>query len=177
MFGRDMHLVSEKGADLGIALAHGEAPHLLFRRRLLQQQAVQRLCPKLSGPAQKPARAKMPLHQRAGLAGRQTRVELRRLARQRDFNHRRAVAHAHAPHALDGHLAAALARALAQRVKQLIAALGHAARAKADVDLRGAIARRVDDFLGGFRACRGGLLGEIIAHLLRTFLRRRVPHR
>ena len=43
MFGGDMHLVFEEGADGGIAFAHGEARHLLARRGLLQQQAVQQV--------------------------------------------------------------------------------------------------------------------------------------
>ena len=41
MFGGDMHLAFQKGADGGIAFAHGKARHLLLRRGLIQQQAVQ----------------------------------------------------------------------------------------------------------------------------------------
>ena len=52
------------------------------------------------------------------------------------------MAHAHAADALDADLAAALARALAQGVKQLIASLGHAAGTEADVDFGAAIGRR-----------------------------------
>ena len=152
MFGGDMDLVFQEGADGGIAFAHGEARHLLLRRGLLQQQAVQQARPEPAGAAQKTARAEMPLHERAGLAGRQVGIVSGRLARQRDFNHRRAMAHAHATHALDADLAAALARAFAQGVKQLVAALGHAAGTEADVDLGGAVGGRRFHFLGGLRA-------------------------
>ena len=55
MFGGDMHLVFEEGANGGIAFAHGEARHLLLRRGLLQKQAVQHSCPELAGAAQKTA--------------------------------------------------------------------------------------------------------------------------
>jgi hypothetical protein len=117
MFGGDMHLLFQEGADVGIAFAHRKALHLLLRRGLLQQQAVQHARPTLAGPPQKTARTKIPLHEGAGLAGSQVRIVSRCLARQRDFDHRRAMAHAHAAHAFDVDFAAALPRAFAQGVK------------------------------------------------------------
>ena len=45
MLSGDMHLVFQEGADGGIAFAHGKARHLLLRRGLIQQQAVQQARP------------------------------------------------------------------------------------------------------------------------------------
>ena len=87
------------------------------------------------------------------------------------------MAHAHATHALDGHLAAALARPLAQGVKQLIAAFGHAAGTKADVDLSEAVAGRRFHFLGGLRPRRRCLAGEIVADLVGRILGGGVSYR
>ena len=87
------------------------------------------------------------------------------------------MAHAHAADALDADLAAALARALAQGVKQLIASLGHAAGTEADVDLGEAIAGPVLHFLGGFRPAAALLPGQIFADLARRFLRGGIAHR
>ena len=117
MFGGNMRLLFQEGADAGIALAHREPFRLVLRLGLVQQQAAQQVGPEFSGAPQKTARTKMPLQEGARLAGGQVRIVRGRLARQRDFNQRRAMAHAHAADALDGDLAAALARAFAQGVK------------------------------------------------------------
>ena len=50
MFGGDMHLVFQEGADGGIAPAHGIARHLLLRRLLLQQQTVKQAASRAARP-------------------------------------------------------------------------------------------------------------------------------
>ena len=59
------------------------------------------------------------------------------------------------PTRLMADMAAAFARALAQSVKQLVAALGHAAGTEANVDLREAVAGERPASSVDSRRCRG----------------------
>ncbi len=52
MFGGDMHLFFEEGADGGIAFAHGKTRHFLLRGGFLQQQTVQAAVSRI-GPARR----------------------------------------------------------------------------------------------------------------------------
>ncbi len=160
MFGGDVDLVSQEGADGGIAFAHGETRHLFLGRRFIQQQATDKAGPESAGATEKTARLEIALHERAGLAGREVRVVGGRLAGQRDFNHRCAMAHADATDALDADRDPALGRAFAKGMKQLVAALGHAAGTEADADLGGAVGGKRPCFLGGLCAVRVGLTDQ-----------------
>ena len=69
MFGGDGRLVFQKGADGGIAPAHGEARHRRLGRGRIHQQAAQQAGPEPAGAPQKTARRKMLSQEGAGLAG------------------------------------------------------------------------------------------------------------
>ena len=171
MFGGDGRLVFQEGADGGVALAHGKARHLLLRRGLIQQQAAQQAGPEL--PARRRRRGRKWRCRSAGLAGGQVRIATGWPGSATSIS----GARWHMPTQPTRLMAPGrpLARALAQGVIQLIAALGHAAGTQADVDLGEPLPRGGSISSVDFAACRR-LPGEMVADLARSLLRRAASH-